>query len=69
MAHYFLLKDDAWISDYFFTKCLDISKNAKLDTRLEAEAHCNLGLAYERQGKIPKKILFFFIKFRNEDFP
>jgi hypothetical protein len=65
LAHYFLLKDDAWISDYFFTKCLDISKNAKLDTRLEAEAHCNLGLAYERQGKIrnlKKKRLFFFYK-------
>ena len=54
LANYFLLHDDHWLSDYFFEKCLDITKNksVNLDKIKLAEAHCNMGLAYERQSKL-----------------
>ncbi|RNA08109.1 tetratricopeptide repeat 29 [Brachionus plicatilis] len=51
LANYFLLKDDPWLSDYFFEKCLNIvqDKSHNLDDQFLAEAHSNLGLAHERQ--------------------
>jgi hypothetical protein len=53
--------DDQWLSDYFFSKCLDLSIqncDPNIDSAaLEkiAQAHCNLGLAFERQSN-------FFLK-------
>lgn len=53
LANYFLLTDDIWLSDYFFEKCLTIAKKhySSSDVPILADAHCNLGLAYERQSK------------------
>lgn len=52
LANYFLLTDDNWLSDYFFQKCLNITENsqASMEPKRQAEAHCNLGLAFERQS-------------------
>ena len=54
MANYFLLTDDIWLSDYFFEKCLSTAQDrlSESDPELLADAHCNLGLAYERLSKL-----------------
>lgn len=67
LASYFLIHDDSWLSDYFYEKCLKITYvevrdnvTVKLDDIKLAEAHCNMGLSYERQTtdytKKPEKI-------------
>lgn len=68
LAYYFLLKDDFWLSDYFFEKCLKTvqDKSHILNEEFLAEAHSNLGLAYERQSKKKKKIInFYFFTYSN----
>ena len=60
LANYFLLSDDSWLSDYFLSKSLSISmsQEAHIDEHKLAEAHCNLGLAFERSSKL--QIQYFF---------
>ena len=54
LADYFLLTDDNWLADYFYEKCLNLclKQYASLGPQVLAEAQCNLGLAYERRGKL-----------------
>jgi hypothetical protein len=52
LANYFLLRDDTWLSDYFFEKCFKIASDNLNDDEKLAEASCNLALAYERQSII-----------------
>ncbi|XP_072039913.1 tetratricopeptide repeat protein 29-like [Amphiura filiformis] len=51
LAKYFLETDDLRLSDHFFNSCLDTALQIQggPGKRKEAEAHCNLGLAYERR--------------------
>lgn len=56
LAHFFLLKDDIWLSDYFFEKCLNIAKKRFDGTVKLAEAYCDMGLAYERQNSYFKAV-------------
>ena len=53
LANYFLLTDDVWFSNYFYEKCLSTAQERlnQSDPQLKAEAHCNLGLAFERESK------------------
>lgn len=51
LAEYFLATQDIWLSDHFFQSALDTSLKVRLDgRRREGEAHCNMGLADERNG-------------------
>ena len=52
LASFFLLKDDSWLSDYFYEKCLAIAKDDSkgLESKCLAEADGNLGLAFERKS-------------------
>jgi len=51
LAEYFLSTQDNWLSDHFFQSALDTSLKIRLDgRRREAEAHCNMGLADERNS-------------------
>lgn len=51
LASYFLKSDDRWLSDSFYEKCLSVAQTYRqLDPELAAEAHLNVGLAYERRG-------------------
>ncbi|XP_002737930.1 tetratricopeptide repeat protein 29-like [Saccoglossus kowalevskii] len=48
LAEYFKAIEDYWLSDHFYTLCLDTSLQIKGDgRRKEAEANCNMGLGYE----------------------
>ena len=53
LANYFLETDDLRLSDHFFNSCLEtaLQIHGGLGKRKEAEAHCNMGLAYERRSK------------------
>ena len=54
VANYFLVREETWLSDYFLQKCLTIATDGKLekaDPSSLAEAHANLGLAFERLSK------------------
>lgn len=61
LANYFLLTDDIWLSDYFFEKCLSTAQDrlSESDPELLADAHCNLGLAYERLNSYQKAVSQF----------
>ncbi|XP_078481534.1 LOW QUALITY PROTEIN: tetratricopeptide repeat protein 29-like [Ciona intestinalis] len=49
LAQFFLSTGDQWLSDHFFKSALEFSLNIRLDGgRREAEANCNMGLAFER---------------------
>lgn len=51
LASYFLKTDDRWLSDFFYEKTLSVAQNhPQLDPQLAAEAHLNVGLAYERRS-------------------
>lgn len=51
LAAYFLKSDDRWLSDSFYEKSLLVAQTYRqLDPQLAAEAHLNVGLAYERRG-------------------
>lgn len=51
LASYFQKSDDRWLSDSFYEKCLAVAEtHPQLDPQLAAEAHLNVGLAYERRG-------------------
>ncbi len=53
LASYFLKSDDRWLSDSFYEKSLSVAEiYPQLDPKLAAEAHLNVGLAYERRGEI-----------------
>lgn len=70
LASYFLKSDDRWLSDSFYEKCLLVAQNyPQLDPKLAAEAHLNVGLAYERRSDLIKA-LHSFIKYRqlSEDY-
>ncbi|UJR36572.1 hypothetical protein I4U23_029291 [Adineta vaga] len=70
LAAYFLKSDDRWLSDYFYEKSLNVAQTySQFDPQLAAEAHLNVGLAYERRGDL-MKALHSFIKYRelSEDF-
>ena len=65
LASYFLQSDDRWLSDSFYEKSLSVAQTyPQLDPQLAAEAHLNVGLAYERRGNITilpsKKRKIFF---------
>ncbi|CAM4876803.1 unnamed protein product [Rotaria socialis] len=67
LASFFLKSDDRWLSDSFYEKCLSVAQTyQQLDPQLAAEAHLNVGLAYERRAKA----LHSFIRYRqlSEDF-
>ena len=52
VASYFLKSDDRWLSDSFYEKTLLVAQTYRqLDPKLAAEAHLNVGLAYERRGR------------------
>jgi len=56
LADYFLETGDHWLSDHFFKTALETSRNIRLDGRKrEAEAHCNMGLVFERNGWLLKE--------------
>lgn len=61
IANYFLVREETWLSDYFLQKCLNISadKPDRIDPSSLAEAHANLGLAFERLSKILFSLLLF----------
>ena len=65
LANYFLLHGHNWLSDYFFEKCLHITKNksVNLEPNRLAEAHCNLGLAFERQSNLRFTFFLFIFLF------
>ncbi|CAF4370213.1 unnamed protein product [Rotaria socialis] len=70
LASFFLKSDDRWLSDSFYEKCLSVAQTyQQLDPQLAAEAHLNVGLAYERRGDLAKA-LHSFIRYRqlSEDF-
>ncbi|XP_013400140.1 tetratricopeptide repeat protein 29 [Lingula anatina] len=50
LAKYFQSTGDKWLSDHFYTTCLDTSGSIKANVRFQAEAHCNVGLALEESG-------------------
>jgi hypothetical protein len=53
LASYFLKSDDRWLSDSFYEKSLSVAQtHPQLDPQLAAEAHLNVGLAYERRGSL-----------------
>ncbi|XP_071951575.1 tetratricopeptide repeat protein 29-like [Antedon mediterranea] len=49
LAEYFLTSGDLWLSDHFFSSCLSTSVDIPGDGRTKGEAHCNMGLAFERR--------------------
>lgn len=53
LANYFLLTDDIWLSNHFYEKCLTTAEECLSQIAPEhiAEAHCNLGLSFERESK------------------
>jgi hypothetical protein len=61
LSNYFLVRDDSWLSDYFLEKCLIIAEDklSEIDPARLAEAHANLGLAYEKLSIIFRHIDFF----------
>lgn len=67
LASYFQKSDDRWLSDSFYEKCLSVAQTyPQLDPQLAAEAHLNVGLAYERRGSfnmthLLRSNLFFFL--------
>eukprot|EP00112_Aurelia_sp_Birch-Aquarium-sp1_P023226 Seg6835.1 transcript_id=Seg6835.1/GoldUCD/mRNA.D3Y31 product="Tetratricopeptide repeat protein 29" protein_id=Seg6835.1/GoldUCD/D3Y31 len=50
LAEYFSAKEDTWLRDYFYHKCLETSQQIGGDgRRREAEAHYNLGISAEKK--------------------
>ena len=50
LAEYFTSKNDAWLADYFYQKCLETSLQIRGDgRRKEAEANFNLGISAEKK--------------------
>lgn len=65
LAAYFLKSDDRWLSDFFYEKSLSVAQtHPQLDPQLAAEAHLNVGLAYERRSDL-MKALHSFEKYRD----
>lgn len=55
LAKYFqtTCTEDKWISDHFFELALEVTGRLKeSESRLMAEAHCNMGLALKENGKL-----------------
>lgn len=53
LARYFQSKGDKWLADHFFKSCLFTSTCVKGDEgRMQAEGHCNVGLAQEESGEL-----------------
>ncbi|XP_072170818.1 tetratricopeptide repeat protein 29-like [Diadema setosum] len=53
LAKYFLDWNDLWLADHFFQSCLETAtKIADGGDRKEAEAHCYIGLGYERRREL-----------------
>jgi len=58
LARYFQNTGDKWLSDHFFTTCLQTSEEAKGDSgKMQAQGHYNVGVALEDNSK------FVFINF------
>ncbi|XP_054756026.1 tetratricopeptide repeat protein 29-like [Lytechinus pictus] len=52
LAMYFLDENDLWLADHFFQSCLETATRVvEGGDRKEAEAHCNIGLGFERRGE------------------
>lgn len=50
LAKYFLEENDLWLADHFFQTCLNTAtKIVEGGDRKEAEAHCYIGLGFERR--------------------
>ncbi|XP_066286220.1 tetratricopeptide repeat protein 29-like [Branchiostoma lanceolatum] len=60
LAKYFQSTSDTWLSDHFFQACLQTSLSVRGDgRRKEAEANCNIGLAYEERGEYDRAAQHF----------
>lgn len=52
LAKYFEESGDAWLANHFYDSCLQTSLKIRGDGRKkESEANCNVGLAWENEGK------------------
>ena len=52
LAKYFLSENDLWLADHFFQSCLETAKSVvDRGDRKEAEAHCHIGLGFERRSE------------------
>lgn len=58
LARYFQGTGDKWLADHFFHSCLATTASVKGDDgKMEAEGHCNVGLAKEESGVYYSHIL------------
>ena len=62
LAEYFSGKEDTWLRDYFYNRCLETSQQIGGDgRRREAEAHYNLGIAAEKKLNFDGALAFMEI--------
>ena len=65
LAKYFLDENDLWLADHFFQSCLDTAKKIyDGGDRKEAEAHCHIGLGFERRSEFYKLNVFLCLQFK-----
>ena len=64
LAEYFGLKNDVWLSDYFYDQCLENSLLIRTDgRRKEAEANFNLGISAEKKQNFIEAMHFMEISY------
>lgn len=52
LAQCFNKPEDKWLRNYFYEQCYKTAQLIKIDGgKKEAEAHTNMGLVYEEQGR------------------
>lgn len=52
LAYCFSDPEDKWLSNYFYEQCFNTAQLIKIDGgKREAQAHANIGLINEEQGK------------------
>lgn len=52
LAYCFNDPEEKWLSNYFYEQCFNTAKLVKIDGgKREAQAHANMGLISEEQGK------------------